>query len=278
MKKKVLRCIVKNKLIIIFLVILFLFISIIVSAQDDSSDISYNSTLSTDMSDLIIYESINDENNQSIDKPVDTSIITSDAESENIEISNDESIDNDNSLIEDNSNLDISNNDSSIEPSIDESNESPAENSDESINNNSEDMSNISNDIIDESLSISDDLSLNDSIDESISESRDESTLIDSSSDSEISKEESTTSIPKRYYFLNSSTNGNGTVKFDRNSATKGTRIIVTVLPEEGYVLEYILFNEKKITEIGEKYAFSMPNCNVTVKAIFAKKTETSDT
>ena len=81
----------------------------------------------------------------------------------------------------------------------------------------------------------------------------------------------------EKKYTITSSIIGNGKIELDRKTATKGTRILVTVIPDDGFKLEYIEFNGSKITEIGEKYAFTMPAKNVTVKASFIKIDDNSE-
>ncbi len=91
------------------------------------------------------------------------------------------------------------------------------------------------------------------------------------------SKTQTDSNSENKYYTIKTYTLGEGSVSVDRSSATKGTRIIVTVNAAEGYKLEYIEFNGNKITEIGEKYAFVMPAKNVSIRVSFIlNESETS--
>ena len=74
----------------------------------------------------------------------------------------------------------------------------------------------------------------------------------------------------------------NGSVTVSPKSASKGDTVTVTVKPDSGYVLETLTVTDKNGNELtlkdkGDgKYSFTMPDGKVEVKAVFAKKVETS--
>ncbi len=74
----------------------------------------------------------------------------------------------------------------------------------------------------------------------------------------------------------------NGTVTVSPKSAAKGSTVIITVEPDEGYELDKITVtdkdgNELQLTDKGDgKYSFVMPSGKVDIDATFKKLTETS--
>lgn len=74
----------------------------------------------------------------------------------------------------------------------------------------------------------------------------------------------------------------NGKVSLDKSTAKKGDAVTVTVTPDAGYQLDKLIVTDKngnvlKLTDKGDgKYSFTMPDGKVEVKAVFAKKVETS--
>ena len=74
----------------------------------------------------------------------------------------------------------------------------------------------------------------------------------------------------------------NGKVSLDKSTAKKGDTVMVTVTPDAGYQLDKLTVTDKngnvlKLTDKGDgKYSFTMPDGKVEVKAVFAKKVETS--
>ena len=74
----------------------------------------------------------------------------------------------------------------------------------------------------------------------------------------------------------------NGKVSLDKRTAKKGDTVTVTVTPDAGYQLDKLTVTDKngnvlKLTDKGDgKYSFTMPDGKVEVKAVFAKKVETS--
>ena len=74
----------------------------------------------------------------------------------------------------------------------------------------------------------------------------------------------------------------NGSVTVSPKSASKGDTVTVTVKPDSGYVLETLTVTDKNGNELtlkdkgNGKYTFTMPAGKVEVKAVFAKKVETS--
>ena len=74
----------------------------------------------------------------------------------------------------------------------------------------------------------------------------------------------------------------NGSVSVSPKNASKGTAVTITVKPDSGYELDKLTITDKngealKLTDKGDgKYSFTMPDGKVEVKAVFAKKVETS--
>ena len=74
----------------------------------------------------------------------------------------------------------------------------------------------------------------------------------------------------------------NGGVAVSSKNARKGDTVTVTVTPDAGYQLDKLTITDKngkelKLTDKGDgKYSFTMPDGKVEVKAVFAKKVETS--
>ena len=74
----------------------------------------------------------------------------------------------------------------------------------------------------------------------------------------------------------------NGGVAVSSKNARKGDAVTVTVTPDAGYQLDKLTVTDKngnvlKLTDKGDgKYSFTMPDGKVEVKAVFAKKVETS--
>lgn len=74
----------------------------------------------------------------------------------------------------------------------------------------------------------------------------------------------------------------NGGVAVSLKNARKGDAVTVTVTPDAGYQLDKLTVTDKngnvlKLTDKGDgKYSFTMPDGKVEVKAVFAKKVETS--
>ena len=74
----------------------------------------------------------------------------------------------------------------------------------------------------------------------------------------------------------------NGGVAVSLKNARKGDAVTVTVTPDAGYQLDKLTITDKngkelKLTDKGDgKYSFTMPDGKVEVKAVFAKKVETS--
>ena len=81
---------------------------------------------------------------------------------------------------------------------------------------------------------------------------------------------------------VSASTASNGKVSLDKNTAKKGDTVTVTVTPDAGYQLDKLTVTDKngnvlKLTDKGDgKYSFTMPDGKVEIKAVFAKKVETS--
>ena len=81
---------------------------------------------------------------------------------------------------------------------------------------------------------------------------------------------------------VSASTASNGKVSLDKSTAKKGDTVTVTVTPDAGYQLDKLTVTDKsgkelKLTDKGNgKYSFTMPDGKVEVKAVFAKKVETS--
>ena len=74
----------------------------------------------------------------------------------------------------------------------------------------------------------------------------------------------------------------NGGVAVSSKNARKGDTVTVTVTPDAGYQLDKLTVTDKngnvlKLTDKGNgKYSFTMPDGKVEIKAVFAKKVETS--
>ncbi len=74
----------------------------------------------------------------------------------------------------------------------------------------------------------------------------------------------------------------NGGVAVSSKNARKGDTVTVTVIPDAGYQLDKLTVTDKngnvlKLTDKGDgKYSFTMPDGKVEIKAVFAKKVETS--
>ena len=74
----------------------------------------------------------------------------------------------------------------------------------------------------------------------------------------------------------------NGGVAVSSKNARKGDAVTVTVTPDAGYQLDKLTVTDKdgkelKLTDKGDgQYTFTMPDGKVEVKAVFAKKVETS--
>ena len=81
---------------------------------------------------------------------------------------------------------------------------------------------------------------------------------------------------------VSASTASNGKVSLDKSTAKKGDTVTVTVTPDAGYQLDKLTVTDKngnvlKLTDKGNgKYSFTMPDGKVEIKAVFAKKVETS--
>lgn len=69
--------------------------------------------------------------------------------------------------------------------------------------------------------------------------------------------------------------NDNGEVTFDKTSSTAGSRVTITVTPDEGYQIDHLLILDKDGGEVtytnnGDgTYSFTMPSGDITVKAQF---------
>lgn len=78
------------------------------------------------------------------------------------------------------------------------------------------------------------------------------------------------------------STIENGKVKVDKDSATNGSKVTVTVTPDEGYEIDTVTITDKngkevKLTDIGNgKYSFAMPSSDVKINAEFKKAADTA--
>ena len=77
------------------------------------------------------------------------------------------------------------------------------------------------------------------------------------------------------YYSVKVEPSEHGTVTADRTSVTSGTRVTLTVTPEEGYELGGITVTDSggkeiELEEDGEKLRFVMPSRDVTVRAEFS--------
>ena len=84
------------------------------------------------------------------------------------------------------------------------------------------------------------------------------------------------------YSITTPSKSENGGVAVSSKNARKGDTVTVTVTPDAGYQLDKLTVTDKdgkelKLTDKGDgKYRFTMPDGKVEVKAVFAKKVETS--
>ena len=92
----------------------------------------------------------------------------------------------------------------------------------------------------------------------------------------------SSSSSNPTYSVTTPSKSENGKVSLDKSTAKKGDTVTVTVTPDAGYQLDKLTVTDKngnvlKLTDKGDgKYSFTMPDGKVEVKAVFAKKVETS--
>ncbi len=67
-----------------------------------------------------------------------------------------------------------------------------------------------------------------------------------------------------------------GTVEASPTSATSGTPITLTVVPDAGYEVGYVRYDDKEATKVDDThYTFNMPNDNVIVSATFRIPTPT---
>ena len=92
----------------------------------------------------------------------------------------------------------------------------------------------------------------------------------------------SSSSSNPTYSVTTPSKSENGGVAVSSKNARKGDTVTVTVTPDAGYQLDKLTITDKngkelKLTDKGNgKYSFTMPDGKVEVKAVFAKKVETS--
>ena len=92
----------------------------------------------------------------------------------------------------------------------------------------------------------------------------------------------SSSSSNPTYSVTTPSKSENGKVSLDKSTAKKGNTVTVTVTPDAGYQLDKLTVTDKngnvlKLTDKGNgQYSFTMPDGKVEVKAVFAKKVETS--
>ncbi len=76
----------------------------------------------------------------------------------------------------------------------------------------------------------------------------------------------------------------NGTVKSDKDSATNGTKVTITVTPDEGYEIDKVTVTDKngkeiELTDLGNgKYSFAMPSTEVKVNAEFKESAKEEKT
>ena len=83
-------------------------------------------------------------------------------------------------------------------------------------------------------------------------------------------------STPKQTNSISYQQARNGTVIFDTQNAKPGDTVMLTVKPDDGYVLEKLVIvdkngNEVEISSLGDnRFSFIMPDSEVTVKAVFA--------
>ena len=81
---------------------------------------------------------------------------------------------------------------------------------------------------------------------------------------------------------VSASTASNGKVSLDKSTAKKGDTVTVTVTPNAGYQLDKLTVTDAKgktvdVTKKSDgKFTFTMPDSKVEIKAVFAKKVETS--
>ena len=64
----------------------------------------------------------------------------------------------------------------------------------------------------------------------------------------------------------------NGTVTADKQTASEGEKVTLTVTPASGYVIETVKINGNAITAVGGVYSFTMPAQNAAVTATFRKE------
>ena len=89
-------------------------------------------------------------------------------------------------------------------------------------------------------------------------------------------------SSSSRRYEVSAPSVKHGDVTVSPKTASKGDTVTITVKPDSGYVLETLTVTDKNGNELtlkdkGDgKYSFTMPDGKVEVKAVFAKKVETS--
>lgn len=92
----------------------------------------------------------------------------------------------------------------------------------------------------------------------------------------------SSSSSNPTYSVTTPSKSENGGVAVSLKNARKGDAVTVTVTPDAGYQLDKLTVTDKdgkelKLTDKGDgKYSFTMPDGKVEIKAVFAKKVETS--
>ena len=92
----------------------------------------------------------------------------------------------------------------------------------------------------------------------------------------------SSSSSNPTYSVTTPSKSENGGVAVSSKNARKGDAVTVTVTPDAGYQLDKLTVTDKngnvlKLTDKGDgKYSFTMPDGKVEIKAVFAKKVETS--
>ena len=92
----------------------------------------------------------------------------------------------------------------------------------------------------------------------------------------------SSSSSSPTYSVTTPSKSENGGVAVSSKNARKGDTVTVTVTPDAGYQLDKLTVTDKngnvlKLTDKGDgKYSFTMPDGKVEIKAVFAKKVETS--
>lgn len=67
----------------------------------------------------------------------------------------------------------------------------------------------------------------------------------------------------------------NGTIESSHSSAAQGTKVTLTVTPDDGYMLSSIKSDGVTLTESEGQYTFTMPASDVTVTATFVVATHT---